>query len=444
MIAVIGLSNLIYNSGLMQIGTEYIWLFVLTVFCLGKFFYSFAIKNFDIFEPIYPIAIATLIYYGLIVFILMQEDAFYLDGIDYRNEIPKVVFMSLVAFIGYFLGYIAGRENFLRIRKKPEIQDNERYFLNRTGWFLLGFFIIVFSLWILIAKIPIWSLWIFDEAYYNQWKLEALGPNIGHLFASIETFPACFLIIISTRSSKRFPIFLITIILFTTVLYMTIGVRARLVILFGSMAALYYLEKDKRPSLLACFVFSIISFIFIIGLIGHFRGPEKSEYYLLEAWTHFVQGADIATTTAMYIQLVPEYGYTFGVKFLNIFLSSIPNFIWPEKYLFFNVYPIDDMRSVGAAAAFFVVLYESFGLSGVVSGMAIIGFICRIIYNSYRANSNNPLAQIALALTWAFLFHGYGRDSTVIVLVSLLFTFAPLWVSSLLLQLQRVHILKRI
>jgi oligosaccharide repeat unit polymerase len=443
MIAVIALANLIFSSDLMQIGTEYIWLFLLTIVCLAKFFHSYAIRNLDIFEPIYPVAIATLIYYGLMVFIIMQKDEFYLDGIDYRNQIPKVIFMSLVAFIGFLLGYIGGRRQLSQIRKKPEIQKNEKYFLNRTAWVLLGFFIIAFVLWILISKVPIWSFWIFGEAYYNQWKVEALGPNIGHLFASIETFPACILIIISTRQKKKWQTSATVMIFFTIVLYMTLGVRARLLILFGSMAALYYLEKDKRPSLLTCTVFSIFFFFFIIGLIGHFRASEKEEYLLVEAWTHFVQGADIATTTAMYLQFVPEYGYTWGIKFINVFLSAIPSYIWPGKYLFFGVYPIDEMRSVGTAAAFFVVLFESFGISGVVSGMAIIGFSCRLIYDSYRANSSNPLVQIALALTWAFIFHGYGRDSP-IVLVSFLFTFAPLWISCFLLKLQRVGNLKRI
>ena len=125
------------------------------------------------------------------------------------------------------------------------------------------------------------------------------------------------------------------------------------------------------------------------------------------------------------------------------FLAVIPNYIWPEKYNFFGSYPIDDMRLVGSAAAFFVMLYESFGFVGVVSGMAFAGFLCRLVYDSYRANPNDPFAQIGLALTWAFLFHGYGRDSVVIVIVNAFLTLAPLWISVFLLKIHRTKFGKK-
>ena len=221
------MAGLIENFGLIQIGSEFTWLFLLFSGCCGPIIAALLYKKFDPFEPVYPVMIATIIYYGLMVFVLMQTDGFYLNGIDYSSEIAGVVFMALTAFVGFLIGYYGGKRDIRQIAVKAELTKDERVFLNKTVWILLAFFVAIFGLWVLISGVSIASLWIFGDAWYNAWKLEMVGTNVGHLFIAIETFPACLLLIIATRPHKRWPMSPMILIAFTTFLYATIGVRAQ-------------------------------------------------------------------------------------------------------------------------------------------------------------------------------------------------------------------------
>ena len=92
--------------------------------------------------------------------------------------------------------------------------------------------------------------------------------------------------------------------------------------------------------------------------------------------------------------------------------------------------PIDVYKGdIGAAAAFFIEFYVSFGPAGVVLGMAIVGWLCRRIYDNYQANPQDPLDQISLALLWAFLFHLYGRNLFSLMFYSALYIYSPVWIS---------------
>ena len=435
------IGSLFFGMGFFHPGSEIFWLLTLIGASCIPLVIAAKSRQFDPFEPVYPVALATLIYYGVVVVELIRKDSFWMMGINYRAEIPKVLFLAILAIGSFCIAYHGGNRGIEMLPKRPKISQSYRIFLHRWAYSLFCFFSGIFGLWILIAQVPLWSLWVFGGASYNAWKLEATGFQLGHFFSSIEALPACLLLILSTRAKRRWSFFSITLIIAVMFLFAGLGVRARLLLLFGSLFVLYYLERMKRPTFRQIILIGFIIFFFIVGLIGHFRDPEYTErgigaYGLSEAWTNFIRGSDIATTTAVYVRWVPRLGYEWGKNILQVFLIPIPSAYWPGKYQFLGASPILEYLEVGSAASFFTEFYVSFGPAGVVLGMALLGWICRRVYNNYRLNESDPFAQIYLALLWAYLFHLYGRNLLSNIIYSAIYVFVPVWVSSWLVNRQ--------
>jgi hypothetical protein len=178
-----------------------------------------------------------------------------------------------------------------------------------------------------------------------------------------------------------------------------------------------------------------LTFYFIVGVIGFVRdawNPDRSlsNVDLPNAWLTFVRGSNIITTTAAYIRWTPVFGFEWGKNLLQIFIYPIPSVLWLDKYKFIGESPMDVYKgNTGAAAAFFIEFYVSFGPAGVVLGMAVLGWLCRRVYDQYKANPENPLVQMSLALLWSFLFHLYGRNLLALLVYGMLYLFAPIWVS---------------
>lgn len=297
---------------------------------------------------------------------------------------------------------------------------------------MLGFFGSSFFLWIVVGRVPLWSLWIFGEASYGTWSIEAAGPKLGHLYAAQESLPACALLLIATRSKRHWPLALILLLAAITVLFAGLGIRTRILLAVGSAMAFYYLEKDKRPSVWQIILMGFIVFYVIAGAIGYYRGagraPGQDAFGLAEAWDTFAEGSNIATTTLVYVHWVPVFGYDWGRSFLQVLLTPIPSALWPDKYLLFGKPAIGEFIAYGAAAPFLITFYVSFGPAGIVFGMALIGWLCHRMYNAYKANPRDPFAQILVALLWAYLFHVYGRHSVTLIVYGVVYVFAPVWI----------------
>jgi oligosaccharide repeat unit polymerase len=388
--------------------------------------------TFDLFEPVYPIAVATLVYFGLMVPVFILNDSFSLLGISYRNEVPEAMFLALVALAAYYVAYYGHSARTDYSDKRPEMTKPSRAYAHHWSLVMLGFFSSLFILWIVIGRVPLWSFWIFGKGYYNAWQTTASGFTIGYLFSALEALPACLLLLIATRKKHRWPLYSLLLLAFITFLFTNIGVRARVLLAVGSAAAFYYLERNKRPSAWLIGVMVFIVFFVIAGAIGYYRDPAnkdpgQSEFTLTDAWGSFSASSNIVTPTAAYVHWSPMFGYDWGKTFLNLLLTPIPSSLWPDKYLFFGEPAIDEYLPYGSEAPIFVPFYASFGPVGVVVGMALFGWACRRVYNTYQVNAQDSFAQISLSLLWAYLFHMYGRHSISVVVYGLIYVFAPLW-----------------
>ena len=421
---------------------EVVWLTILGLACCLPIIIAWLSGGFDPFEPVYPIAAATFIYYVIMVVVLLDRNAVRVQGIDYRNDMPKVLLLALLALVSFYTAYYIGRRRAGPVARRVEWNDGDRSYVHRLALVLLGLFGSLFILWIIVGRIPLRSLWIFGEASYQAWLSEAEGAWVGYLFAAQESLPACALLLIATRRGRHWPPHLILLVVAITVLFAGLGVRARILLMAGSATVLYYLQRQKRPSAWQIALMAFVVVYAIAGAVGIYRGPERASVgdsapALTAAVEKFIESSDIASPTAVYVHWVPVFGYDWGKSFLNLLVTPIPSALWPDKYLFFGKSPIEAFRPSGAMAAIFVEFYSGFGPVGIVLGMALVGWLCRRVYDAYRANPHDPLMQITLALLWAYLFHIYGRNSVTLIVYGCIYVFTPVYVARWLLARRR-------
>ena len=423
----------VVELGILPAHSDHILLALLLMACIMPALIAWLRGSFDAFEPVYPVAIDTALYFVLMVAVVLGSGQVLMLGFDYRDDMPMAIFLALLALLGFYVGYYGIARSADQGRSKVAARSLRQVRLHRYAWFLLGFFSLLFVSWIVIGRVPPRSLWIFGGASYGTWGVEASGAKLGHLYAAQEALPACILLVIATRSKRHWPLLAFVLMALVTLLFAGLGVRARVLLMVGSAIAFYYLERRRRPAAWQIVLIALAGFFLLIGAIGYYRGTESSEagaagYQLSHAWDQLVAGFDIATTTALYTHWVPVYGYDWGRDFWQVVLTPIPSALWPGKYLLFGASPIEDYRSTGAAAAFFVEFYRSFGPAGVIWGMALIGRLCQRVYANYRENQLDPLSQIAVALLWAYMFHMYGRHSVTLIVFGMVYVFAPVWI----------------
>jgi len=210
-------------------------------------------------------------------------------------------------------------------------------------------------------------------------------------------------------------------------------VRARVLLMVGSVVAFYYFERGTRPSVWQIVAMAFFVFYVIAGVVGIYReqgGNAAADGVptMAAVADKFIESANIVSPTAVYVHWIPIYGYDWGKRFLNLLLTPIPSVLWPDKYLFFGQSPVEAFRPHGAMAAFFTEFYASFGPIGVVLGMALVGWGCRRVYDAYLRDPHSPLTQITLALLWAYLFHAYGRNGVSLIVYGCVYVFAPVYV----------------
>jgi hypothetical protein len=204
----------------------------------------------------------------------------------------------------------------------------------------------------------------------------------------------------------------------------------------------YYLERKKRPGLLAILVFVSLMFYFVIGAIGFYRGEVveggqvrglavgQDPFGVYQAWDTFVSGSRIAVSSASLFRFVPEYvDYLWGKSLLNVFTQPIPRFLWPDKPSLVGLEFFATLWPSGTTLPFWALFYLNFGPVGVVVGMAAFGALSRWVYDLYKNDPENPFAQIQLALYFAYLLHMYGRggDNVAFVVYGLLYVLLPVW-----------------
>jgi oligosaccharide repeat unit polymerase len=419
----------------------------LSAACLAPAVVALVRRRFDLFEPIYAFALSTMVYFVFVPAVQLSQNSFTLLGVDYSANINQVTVLAFLALVGFSMGYYW--RNSKRFASAPSQEGasahntEQRRYLWRWAALLFVGFLGLITLWVVIARIPLATLWIFGEASYGDAWNAAVGPQIGYLYGAREALPACLLLLIAYRSKKRWSVATVLFLILVALFFAGSGARFRVLVLVLSVVIFYYLERSKRPKLWQSLLVAFVVFYFVIGGVGFYRSYAvdadrlrgrsigQDTLTLNDAWDVMLDSSQIAASTALLVRVVPSHQpYFLGTSFLNFFTQPIPRFLWADKPTAIGQEFFDSLWPPGTTLPFWAIFYLNFGPVAIVPGMIVAGWVSRKIYDAWRFHPDDVLAQVQLAIYWPFLIHMYGRggDNFAFNVYGLVFVMAPVWI----------------
>lgn len=269
--------------------------------------------------------------------------------------------------------------------------------------------------------------------------VEQFGGGLANYFGLSLNFlvPAITLLFLYYLKTKQGFLWFIVALIVSVALFISLGFRYRLVLLFGSMAISYYLLIRKRPNPLFL-ISAIVFFIAFMGLIGLTRrygsGLDTSKLKNENSATFYRSGlreALIFQTSGAVIDFVPQKHPHVGFQpLLSTLIFPIPKVIYPEKnsfkYLKDTLDKIYGKRhSSGAAMLSYGEYYLAFGWIGIIFGGFLIGWIYKKLWLWYQLNWSNPFIVVVYAVTVSYLYVILSRGYLPQVTMLFFFTVFP-------------------
>ena len=333
------------------------------------------------------------------------------DTFDRLQNMRKFYESSLwgawISLIAYIVGFwLHGRAN--RIRPVPNF-SNEVIFIYGRRIFIVGFILFTISTGGNVARLinPL-------DAQYVQ----AVGGGLANYLGLSLNFviPGITLLFLYYILTNRGLLWFAIPFLVSIGIFITLGFRYRLVLLFASMVIVYYYTKGRRPNviLISLAVFVFISLMGVINLsrqygsglnVAKLEDKDNEGYY-----ASGLREAFIFQTSGAIIDIVPERHPYAGIQpVISTVLFPIPSAIYTgknsAKYLFDALDAIYGKKaSQGAAIMSYAEYYLAFGWIGIIVGCAAIGWFYRKLWNWYLANTGKPFAIAVYAITATYLY----------------------------------------
>lgn len=354
--------------------------------------------------------------------------------INMRKFYEASFWASFIALVSYVSGYLFhGRT--VRTRPLPELPDD---FLHYYGirLFAIGFVLFTISTGGNVLRLinPL------DAQYVEQ-----VGGSIANYLGLSINFliPGLVLLSVHYFKTRKGLLLLIGLLVVTTGLFVTIGFRYRLVLLFGAIAIVCYQFAKKRPNPFLI-VGAVIVFISLMGIINLTRqynaglsvsrleSRKSDESYYRSG----LRESLIFQTTGAVIDMVPDrHPYAGFQPIVSTLLFPIPSAIYKDKnsaeYLFSFLDAVYGKKySKGAAILSFGEYYLAFGWFGLIGGCFLVGWIFRKLWNWFLFNYANSWAIAAYAVTVVYLYvilsRGYLPQVTNLFVFSVLPVFVVL------------------
>lgn len=235
--------------------------------------------------------------------------------------------------------------------------------------------------------------------------------------------------------------YIIPVLVFVFALYVASGFRFRLVILLCTLLTTFYLMRHKRINVLLAGA-ALTTFVLFMGVMEIARNYQKGlDLTRLEG----VQSDDITESSANEARICMVNGvlmegierqgdYAYFKPILNGVLMPLPYKLFPWKRNFmleqqnatierhFGIY------SEGIAYMTYGEAFAAFGWFGIAGLGIFMGWLSKIIWNTYRRQEHNIKALLILAIYNGFLYSYISRGYFAQNLTGFFFVLViPLW-----------------
>ncbi len=385
-------------------------------------------KEFDPFEPIY----LWIVLYAFLYFLKPLTHVITGVGFRYGEEyLNEALFIAIVGLAFFYLGYFwSGGKKIAAILPLAAREISLKR-LKIVAWCL-----ILIGFWGLHTYIQISGGW------YEFWsKPHGFGGKANITTAYIYQLPElmvigfllAFFAFVASREklSIKSLVMLFLASLGGVGLYTLVwGSRTNFSWITLSCITIYYLLRDKRPSLKIIFpaLFALFIALAIIPAYrgnlyfgGDFKKMLNISNYMNSFRQAFGNPTDEFGSYLAEVALVPEnIPYDYFALHRQLIYHPIPRLIWPDKPPLFNrnwdSFLAKSHLSWGAAESLLGDFYAQLGLWGVIVGTFISGVLWKTIYWYFRHNKKNMGAILIFAVALPNMFTYLAQGSAIAIL----------------------------
>lgn len=333
----------------------------------------------------------------------------------------------------YLFGYYS---RIYRLLPSPKIRLPEFLPARRTiGVVLLLVLIFALSYLLIIHEVGNWK-----RMWDSMGLRRDIYADIKYLFLPLDILPGLILMLLALPSiqKKRFPWWIVPVVLLTIVLFAATGDRSRIIIPVFELAIFFhYLYRRISGCKLALLGFALITIALAVQDLRDttFSGRgvdvtvlEDADYNPVAVAEEFFTRRRSIDLIGVMLYLMPErLPFQFGRTFTNIIFLPIPRSVWPEKPI------IDESGIVGNALmgpSYYGlpvgtegVLFMNFHVFGVIVGTFLLGAFHRKLYKLVQNNIGHQGFIILYSITLMHTLHlsGMGLFNAAMALV-------PAWV----------------
>jgi oligosaccharide repeat unit polymerase len=369
-----------------------------------------------------------------------------IDTIFLRGN-PKSFLLPamLLIFFGLsfmVLGYLSTTKK-LKLRGKVFVQDN----WSKKRFFICSFFLLITS---------IIGLALFINEQGGLFSLESISSYRGVSDTLSEAAPHAYLRLlvsfsginlflltawlIKYKKSRTLAYFLWAMSFIVFIFFnFYVSQRGGIVFCMVQLIALsYYLQNYKLPKIKL--LIGLLVGLSIFQLMTNLRGVkdvenEKVTFSLIKALEPAVLTTNMidVSKTAHIIDAIPtKINYQYGATLTTIFFAWIPREFWPDKpvtnvdnTIGIKVFGATVYGSDGVPPGIFAELYWNFWIPGVFIGCFLIGFLLKLINQTFLSNIAKTNVVIIYVVNFMFLGLSFVGSSFSSVLIGTLLTFVP-------------------
>jgi len=397
------------------------------------------------------------ILYSAILGVLLRCIYIYFDIPDYEKiDItflrgnPKSFLLPAMLLIFFGLSFLV--MGYLSTNKKFKLKG--KVFLC-TQWSKKRFFICSF----LLLIISILGLTLFINEQGGLFSFERISSYRGVSDTLSEAAPHAYLRLLVSFSGIN--LFLLTAWLikykqcrpiayflwtmsFIVFIFFNFYVSQRGAVVFTMVqliALSYYLQNYKLPKIKL--LIGLVVGLSIFQLMSNIRGVKDVENKEIRFSIAKVIEPAILTTnmidvskTAHIIDAIPsKITYQYGATLTTIFVAWIPRELWPSKpvtnvdnTIGMKVFSATFFGTGGVPPGLIAELYWNFWIPGVFIGCFLIGFLLKLINQTFLSNIANSNVVIIYVVNFMFIGLSFVGSSFSSVLIGVLLTFIPNYV----------------
>lgn len=383
----------------------------------------FALKNKDIFNPIYLFSIIHILMFEVTPLICILNGNIYFFNIYVWRGCIKGTILSTLAYIMVYLGYFIKFNN-QKITKENDnnihITDKKRKQILYTSYcmWIIGFICSI----ILIKGYGLNIKYILTAGSSVMENSVNTKSIYGFLVMFTYMMIPSYLYIFEFGKNKIIKIILFYLMFMS---YFVRGFRFVMIAAITSVIFFWYIKNKKRPSLKKIIIIISILAIFsnyIQVTRGSIRSGEGGNISIQKLVDHesieemLIGNFEIVKTYYAIVEKIPnKFSYTHGQEIIAYTMTMmIPRFIWknkPEPIIYEVITNVINYqaRIAGTSYPYIGEYYFEFGILGIIIFCLILGMCLKLLNNSLKSDNINNIILFAsiLPLLLQIMIRGY-------------------------------------